>query len=52
MRSVNIFRQSTHEKLPIRIEFWESDKLVRIDYLAVIDKRIADSITEFIINSK
>lgn len=48
MRSVNIFRTSSHSQFPIRVEFWDTDKLLTVYEVDVISEQIASEITIFI----
>lgn len=48
IRSVNIF-SSNDSNLPVRIEFWQDDQLVRLDEVKEISKQKAGEITTFIL---
>ena len=48
IRSVNIFK-STNAVFPIRIEFWDTDKLVEIIECSYIKTAVKDKIAKFVI---
>lgn len=47
IRSVNIFK-SLSPTLPVRLEFWDTDRLIKIIEVSTISKQQAAMIADFI----